>query len=398
MKFKSHFKTATNNLKIGKLRTILALLGILVGTFSVVILVSSGQLAAETALKQFKGLGINLMSINFTPKNSSSLEDNSGQAPVLNQAKELKNFLEYDVPGVLQAEPYIVGNSTVSFEGNKSSATVLGSEGDLKSIMGLNLKFGRFFSPLDANQLYCVIGNKLIVPTLPGQSLVGKQIKIGNLFFTIIGGLNLLPDSSFINMDLNNSVFIPINTTPFLTKPKLSDAVLKMKPDADLDKVKAIINKYFEKKYPNYQVNIQTARELIKSMAAQQNIFTILLGSIGSIALFVAGIGIMNIMLAAVAERIEEIGLRLAIGAQPKDIRRMFLTEAILLAFIGGGSGVILGMIGTYIISNISGWVYEFLILPALLGFLISVLICVFFGFYPAYKASKLDPIVALRK
>jgi putative ABC transport system permease protein len=196
---------------------------------------------------------------------------------------------------------------------------------------------------------------------------------------------------------MNNSVVIPLTAMPFLAQPELSDIILKLNPKVDLDQVKSKITKYFSEKLPKYQVNIQTARELLKSMSAQQNIFTLLLGAVGSISLFVGGIGIMNVMLAAIAERKEEIGLRLAIGAQPKDIRRMFLTEAALLACIGGGAGVLLGVIGTYIISLIADWDFVFLIIPPVLGFTVTVLICIFFGFYPAYKASKLDPIVALR-
>ncbi|MBA2655823.1 MAG: ABC transporter permease [Tatlockia sp.] len=393
MKLSSHFKTAKLNLVVGKLRTVLALLGILVGTFSVVILISAGEIATDTALHQFKGLGINLMALSFSPKKDMGTADTDMRS----LATTINNYLETQIPEVLGAAPYVISNINAQFDKKILEPTIIASTFKLASILGMPMRAGRYISPMDKLQFFCVLGADLIKNT-PTQAILGKQLRIGAVIFTVIGIAESMPENQFFPYELNNSIFISLETVPFLAdKPVLSDVIMQLKPDADLDLVKTKLTDFFAKQLPNYQLNIQSARELLKRMATQQNIFTLLLGAIGGISLVVGGIGIMNIMLAAVAERKEEIGLRLALGAEPKDIRWMFLTEALLLATIGGGLGVLAGIIGTYVVSMVAGWTYSFYILPPIIGFGVTIIICVFFGYYPAYKASKLDPIIALR-
>jgi len=172
---------------------------------------------------------------------------------------------------------------------------------------------------------------------------------------------------------------------------------LRIKENTNIDTVKTAITDYFTRNIPGYIVNIQRAKELLNSIAKQQTIFTLLLGLIGGVSLLVGGIGVMNIMLASVAERHAEIGLRISLGAKPRDVQLMFLMEATMLAILGGGLGVILGMLATATIAYFAHWPFVILFWPPLIGFSVSLLISLFFGFYPAYVASKLNPIETLR-
>ena len=147
----------------------------------------------------------------------------------------------------------------------------------------------------------------------------------------------------------------------------------------------------------NKQINFRSAKELIAQMQSQHHILTVLLGLIGSVSLIVGGIGVMNMMLVAVTERKHEIGIRLAVGATRFDIALLFLLEAIMLSFIGGMLGVLLGILLAYCVAIYWDWRFTLLLWPPLLGFSVSVGLGVFFGFYPAYQAAKLDPIQALR-
>jgi len=153
----------------------------------------------------------------------------------------------------------------------------------------------------------------------------------------------------------------------------------------------------FMKKPLSENCFFRSAKELIKSMEAQHKIFTLLLGLIGSISLLVGGIGVMNIMLVSVLERRREIGVRLALGALRKEIQWMFLSEAILLSLSGGFLGIIIGIFASYVIAAFVNWHFTIFLLPPFIGFTVSVFVGIFFGFYPAYKASQLNPIQTLR-
>lgn len=374
------------------MRTLLAILGILVGTAAVVALLSSGNIATEAALQQFSALGTNLMSINVfslhTEEADKSKKPNSA----------LFNALSSEISDIIFVAPYTVTSVSTSFEKNNWNPSIIGATQDLAAVLSIKMQSGRFIHKLDKLNLFCVIGQGVFTTQLGKQSALGKQIKIGKVIYTIIGVMDTFPENSFFPVDVNSSIIIPLNTMPFVaSNTSIDAAVLRLNQKADIELVKDKITRYFEKNLPLYKLNTQSAKELLKSMAAQHDIFTLLMAAIGGISLLVGGIGVMNIMLASVAERRQEIGLRLALGAEPKDIQWMFLTEAILLAVIGGIAGILLGLLCTWLVSYFAGWTFRFYLFPPLIGFSTSVLICVFFGFYPSYRASKLNPIETLR-
>ncbi len=395
MRIAIQIHAALSNLLSSKLRSVLALLGILVGTASVVAMVSGGQMATMQALKQFQRLGTNLMTIsaNYTGKQDDAANPRAQIS--LQTALNLKNSSN----NILVAAPYTTSYGQILFNDKPIQGSLIGAEENLATILKISLLKGRFLSRLDNYSFYCVLGNGIfekIHKELPNP--IGSQIKIGENYFTIVGVLKSWPQNSFVYANVNDSVFIPIQTSLFLSKfTRINTVVLKIKPKTDTSLLKKNILTYLNQRVINQRYFFNTPQTLIKSMEKQKQIFTIFLGFIGGISLLVGGIGVMNIMLVSVIERRREIGIRLAVGATPRDISMLFLVESIILALIGGILGVALGILVSFVIAETRHWEFAFFLDPPLIGFTVSVFVGIFFGFYPAYKASKLNPIDALR-
>ncbi len=395
MPLKQHIQQALANIFSAKLRSFLAVLGILVGTASVVALVSSGQLATKKALDQFKHLGTDLMAMSFYLTGSSK----SNSAPDEFTLEEIVAMPGY-VPQIKLVAPYTTVYVPINYDGKRVNGSIVGVTEALQETIKIELIKGRFVSFLDEYNYYCVLGNKLYkqIQAISKEPVIGKQIRLGKLYFTIAGVAKHWPENSFFNADINNAVLVPIHTSTVLSKySKIRNLVMKLEEKTDIPQIQNEINSYVAQNSIGLRTFFRSASQLINSMEQQNQIFTLLLGMIGSISLFVGGIGVMNVMLVSVAERRREIGIRMAVGAKRKDIRTLFLVESIILAFFGGTMGIVAGIIASYVIAVMSNWDFTIFLLPPLLGFLVSVATGIFFGFYPAHRASKLDPIQTLR-
>ena len=403
-KFQTYYQTilfylqdAMVNLRIAKLRSFLAVLGILVGTAAVVALVSSGELATKKALEEFSALGTDLLAINMYPANPAATSNAKTSSITVDQAMNLSQ----EIPSIIQVAPYTSLYQSISYQGQNNSASIIGATPTLQQLLKINLSLGRFISFMDNYTYYCVIGQDLYQKLRSQgmlQSPLGQQIRIGNSIFTIIGVADEWPQSAFFNNDINNSVIIPIKTSLLLQKDvQISDIVLQLQQHVDIDQVQNQITDYINASVPGLNIFFRSAKELLKSLGAQQHIFTLLLGVIGGISLLVGGIGVMNIMLVSVLERRREIGIRLAVGAKRKDIMSLFIIEAVTLSLLGGIGGVIVGILISLIIAYFADWGFAVFLLPPLIGFLVSVMVGVIAGVYPAFQAAKLDPIETLR-
>lgn len=394
MKLLPYFKEAYLNLMSAKLRSFLAVLGVLVGTGSVVALISSSQLATAHALAQFKSLGTNLLSIyiedtSYGKKDAADANFQMADTAVLRQSS----------PAIKLISPYTINFQSMYFHATNLNGQIIGATDAFAEIAKAVVSRGRFVSYLDRHNFFCVIGAKLAdkIKQL-GEDPLLNQIRVGNGMFTIIGVLKPWPENMFISADLNTSIIIPLETSLFLSKnTHINNILMRLIEDPDIPQTEESIVHTMKEILPKKKIVFNSPKELIDLIAKQRQTATWLLIAIGSISLIVGGIGVMNIMLVSVIERRREIGIRMAIGARQMDILRMFLIESIMLTLFGGFLGVVVGVLTSYLLAIFTHWEFYFYMTPVVLGFAVSVAVGILSGFYPAYRASKLNPIETLQ-
>lgn len=393
MQLSTHIKEAFLNLCYAKMRSFLAILGILVGSASVVALISSSQLATQHALAQFKTLGTNLLSVDLQ------------QVFKAQQNQSIKKFevhdtlvLKHAVSSIELIAPYITLFEMIHAPGIADNGQVIAATRDLARIVKINVARGRLVSYLDVHSNYCTIGSDLarkIAAT--GVDPMGQQVLIDKSYFTIIGILKPWKPNLFLFSDLNNAVMIPLQAAYLISKQsQIRNILLRLQKGTLLAPTQVLIQQTLSRLLPGVQVQFRNPQQIIDIVGKQRKTFTLLLASIGGIALLVGGIGVMNIMLVSVVERRREIGIRMAIGARQGDILTMFLVESIILTLFGGIIGIILGVLVSLITAKISHWLFQIFSMPIILGFTVSMLVGILSGFYPALRASRLDPIQSL--
>lgn len=395
MNMVNHFQQALVNLTASKLRSFLAVLGILVGTAAVVALISCGQLATEKALEQFKTLGTDLLAISVY-KNMPHKSHNGDDSLTIEQWQQIADQISY----VVKIAPYGIVYQPLSFNGKVMQGSVIGADENLAKIIHIDLIQGHFVSFLETFEHFCVIGDSLArqIKEFSLDDPVGKQLRIGQALYTIIGIADRWKENGFFNEDINQSVIVPLLGIRLVNKDaKINNAVLLLQHDSPIDDIIEHIKQIINSQIPKLNIFPRSAKQIISSMESQGHIFTLLLAVIGGISLLVGGIGVMNVMLVSVSERKKEIGIRKAIGAKNSEIQALFLMESVLLSLLGGVLGVVLGLIFTFIVAYFSDWTFSFYVLPPMAGFLVSAATGIFFGFYPAHRAAKLEPMASLR-
>lgn len=396
MKFIQHAKEGLRNLYFSKLRSLLALLGILVGTASVVAMVLGGELATHEALKQFQSLGTDLLALSINDLNDT--QETTSKTIHLNLHDALA--LESADPKIKLAAPYTQLFAPISFQGELLNGMVMGVSKNFADLMKIHLQAGRFVSLADRYAFYCVIGQDIFeaLKKISTRNPIGQRLQIGKNLFVIVGVAAEWPENNFVYSNINASILIPIEASLVISKyTAINNIIFRLEKNTDLSLIESILSNRIKNDIGEKQITFRSAKELIAKMKKQSDIMTVFLGLIGSISLMVGGIGVMNIMLVSVIERRKEIGVRLAVGARRIDIQSLFLMEAIMLSLLGGIIGVLLGIVIAYGIASWWDWTFTLFWQPPIAGFTVSVLAGIFFGFYPAYQASKLDPITALR-
>lgn len=391
-----HFQQALVNLAAAKLRSFLAVLGILVGTAAVVALLHCGRLATEKALEQFKALGTDLLAVSVYQKMRT--QSNSADENQLSLARWRQ--MPTHLPAILQVAPYSTGYQSLSFAGKSLQGVIIGADESLAQVINIKLARGHFVSFVDSFEHFCVIGDGLArqLKEISLDDPIAKQLRIGQKLYTIIGVALPWKENGFFNEDINQAVIIPIAGMAMLSKDsKIANAVFKLKPDSSIEEVLAQIKLLISLHAPKLSIFARSPKQIIASMESQGQIFTLLLAVIGGISLVVGGIGVMNVMLVSVSERKKEIGIRKAVGAKSQEIQTLFLLESVMLSLLGGALGVILGLIFTGAIAYFFNWPFTLFLMPALAGFAVSVATGIFFGFYPARRAAQLEPMVSLR-
>jgi len=391
MVIKSNIEEATKSLYGAKQRTILALFGIIIGIGSVIAMVSIGTIVEAESLRQFKDMGTDILSIQ------------KGYGGGANKTITIKDATDIPVncPSIATVAPYIQSGLPTWYSGKKIFGPCMGVTGAFRDLNKIKVKQGRFISDLDAFAYFCVLGDERAagLGSFGLHEPVGKKLKVGDHIFTIVGVLERLPGGGGMRPHgVNDAVLIPIKTaTRIVENAEISNIMARMTPGFHNTTAGAEISEYFDRRVRGMEVEVRSAEELIEQMEKQMRLFTLLLGAVGSISLIVGGVGVMNVMLVSVAERRKEIGIRRALGAKRKDIQSQFLIESMILSLIGGFFGICIGVLASYIIAYFSNWQFMVSYMAILVGFGVSSAVGVFFGFYPARHASRLDPIAALR-
>lgn len=403
--FKSTLKMAVVSLKINKMRSMLTSLGIIIGVSAVIIMLAVGTGAREKVQKDMESMGSNLLTIRSASAKTGGVRMGMGTRPTLTikDAEAIKK----NARGISAVSSVSTESKQLTYGNQNWASTVYGINPEYFYIKNYEIDMGRGFTPEDIKNSakVAVIGATVASELFGDLDPRDRIMRVGGIPFKVIGTLK--SKGSMGPMDQDDLIFIPITTAHkkvFGTTFPGTVSMIVVKgsdPDdvslAEQDIEELLVARHRIGKNQENDFEIRNSAEFQEKMKSTVQTFAILLASIASVSLLVGGIGIMNIMLVSVTERTKEIGIRMAIGAKPSDIRVQFLIESFLLSIIGGLIGVAVGILGAELV-QISGVMSVSISLFSIvlsLGF--SGAIGVLFGYYPAYKASLLNPIDALR-
>ncbi|MFN8440584.1 MAG: ABC transporter permease [Caldilineaceae bacterium] len=425
MSFANTFRTAWEGITLNKLRSFLTTLGIIIGVAAVIIMLAVSAGAEAAISDQINGLGANLIMVTpfrafggVRPQGGGGFaggfgggDRGAGGAPGANSA-----FQYSDIAAIASGVQGISGvtvqqNTTqdVRQDGTTmTSVSIVGTTADFPSVRDYKVGSGRFFSTqetADAKRV-AVIGYGIANNLFSGSDPIGQQVRIGSTSFEIVG---VMAQQGVVNSTDNDGlIYIPV-TTLFkkFTQSRVGGNQVRMilvkatSKDAMSDVIQQVTNlmairRNVDPASPNFSVSTQ--QDIINARASTTAAFRSLLGWVAGVSLVVGGIGIMNIMLVSVTERTREIGLRQALGARPWDVKLQFLIEAVMLSLVGGLVGLVAGVIGSYIFGQVGGMRTQIVPMSLPLAFLASASVGIFFGYYPATQAARLDPIEALRR
>ncbi len=447
-KISGNFSIALEAILANKLRSLLTALGIIFGVAAVIAMLGIGAGAQEEILEQIKLVGVNNIIVkpvieqteeNLNEESATNKKPKFSPGLTIKDVKSIENI----IPGINTVSPEIIMDKYLIKNGIRRSAKLVGVESSYFTIANFKMGSGEMFSEeqmVDGDPV-CIIGKSIEDKFFSEEDPLDKMIKVGNQWLKIVGVLEkrLITDENINRLgirDYNMDVYVPINTMliryrdrSLITKTMIeaansqmvmsaSDAegtsdeefqekgnyhqldrlVISVSESESLNKVADVLARMLERRHFNViDYEIEIPELLIKQQQRTNQIFNVVLGALAGISLLVGGIGIMNIMLASVMERIKEIGLRLAVGAQKSDIIWQFLFEAMLISIAGGLIGVVLGVLIAVGISNIANIPTVITLTSIVLSFGVAATIGLIFGIAPARKAANQDPITSLR-
>ncbi len=379
-------KVALQNIRSNTLRSILTMLGLMIGIASVIILVGIGNGASQSVASQVQSLGTDILTVSI------QAEDTSLSYEQVEALKQLAN--------VKAVAPYKTVTGTISKDTKTSSkSSMIATNAHYLEVTNLTITEGRTISTIDIENKskVCIIGYDLASTLFGMTNPVGEKLKIDGDTYTVIGLLK--EEGSSMGTDIDNLLIIPLTTASFLgTDTSITQMYVKVEEEAKIENTIALIENKIRSDLQissdDYRVSSQES--MLETMQEVNNTLSLLLGGIASISLVVGGIGVMNVMLVSVTERTKEIGIRKALGAKRKDILIQFLMESLVLCLLGGSMGVGIG-IGIGVFIQHLGYAFTIQTTVVLLAFGTSAVIGIIFGIFPAYRASNLNPIEALR-
>jgi putative ABC transport system permease protein len=403
MNWKNIQTIALRSIMRNRMRSLLTSLGIVIGVCSVIVMVGIGQGSQQRITNEIASLGTNLLMVRPGTSQFGGVSRGAGSDNrlTLDDVDEISKEAYY----VDAVSPMVTTGAQVIGGGNNWNTSIYGVSVDYLKIKDWELESGEFFEEKDirAKKKVAVVGKTVVEELFPGQDPIGEKIRINNTPFTIIGVLTEKGQSSF-GMDADDVILAPATTVLYRLKGGqyidmiYVSAVSTAQMDAAEEEVTRILRETHRidpGQEDDFSIRNQT--EIIEMASSTFETLTLLLGAIAAVSLLVGGIGIMNIMLVSVTERTREIGLRLAVGARSSNILTQFLVEAVVLSLSGGLIGVLLAFGMSFFLNNFAGMIAVIDPTTILVAFAFAAAVGTFFGFYPARKASNLNPIDALR-
>ncbi len=396
--------SALQSLRGNKSRSLLTSLGIIIGVGAVIVVISIGEASASSINQRLSGLNPTEIIIRPGSSSSSGIRQGAGSVQTLTQADA--DAIASQVPNVASVSPVINANGQVVFRNQNWATSIQGVYPDYQQIGSWQMQEGGFFTSGDEQNANAVavigqtVATNLFTPL--GIDPLGQQIRIGSIPFTIVGVLASKGGSSLGNAD--DIVYVPFGAAQQqLTANKFVNSIDVTATSTDqVSAVQAAVQQLLEQRHnitssANDDFTIQNQSQILQTVQGTAQTLTVLLVGIASISLVVGGIGIMNIMLVSVTERTREIGIRMAVGARPRDVLTQFLIEAVMLSVLGGVIGIALGIGGALTYSFFTKTSFVLSPIAVILAFGFAAIVGIVFGFYPARRAARLDPIVALR-
>jgi putative ABC transport system permease protein len=401
-------RIALRSLKVNKLRTALTMLGIMIGVAAVIAMVSVGTGAQARVAEQIQSLGSNLIIALSGSTNQAGVRLGQGSQTTITE--DDASAIAREIPAVQVAAPSSRGNAQVVYGNLNWSTAIQGVTADYFEARDWPVDVGRpiLQEDVDGATKIALLGQTTALNLFGDADPIGQIIRIKKVPFTVAGLLSRKGQSAW-GQDQDDVIFVPLSTAKKkvlgvsqANARSVGSISIKIRPDENMSEAEAQIRELLRQRHRLQPAQdddfwLRNLSEVLQTQEESSKVMTYLLAAIASVSLLVGGIGIMNIMLVSVTERTREIGLRMAVGARARDILTQFLVEAVTLSLIGGIIGIALGVGGSNAINALAAWRTVLAPEAILLAFGFSAAIGIFFGFYPARKASRLDPIEALR-
>jgi len=396
------FKMALRSLIANKLRTFLTTLGIIIGVASVISMIAIGEGAKKQTLSTISKFGTNIITVKPGRKTKRHVSSDR----VLTLTLEDARAIESGVPLITGVSAQVYKSAQLKYSNKNTNTTVRGTGKDYDRLANFTIDRGRYFNndEILTSRQVAVLGATVVKNLFQenNESPVGKTIKVDGKNYLVIGIMEAKGALSWYDPD--DQVFIPVTTAQkrLFGMDHVQSIDVQAANIEDLEIIKEDIDRLLRLRHniregQDSDFPVQNSSQWLNSWGDAAKTFTYLLGGVAAISLMVGGIGIMNIMLVSVTERTREIGIRKAIGAKKREIMEQFLIESILMSFLGGGIGILLGLVIAKTVSKMGGWDTVVSMESILLAFGFSVGIGIFFGYYPANKAANMNPIDALR-
>ena len=392
---------ALRSIRRNLLRSFLTVLGIVIGVSAVITMVTVGNGATLAVQSQISGLGTNLLQVR--PGQRMGPGSGGSSAPAFKDGDA--EAIASQIGGVAAAAPESRSSGTLVANGRNWTSLITGSTNDWLTIGNWSLASGRVFTEaeLRSGAAVCLIGETVRRELFGNSSALGEQLRVKQISCEVVGVFASKGQGAFGN-DQDDTVFMPIKTLQrrITGNTQVNTLLVSMADGSDARRVKASLTQLLRERRKlaatdEDNFNVLDTKQLADTLSGTTKIMTTLLGAVAAVSLLVGGIGIMNIMLVSVTERTREIGLRLAIGALEREVLMQFLIEAVVLAALGGLVGIVLAALASVVLSGVMG--IPFLFSPAvnLASFFFSAVIGVVFGYFPARRAARMNPIDALR-